>query len=128
MNQNVQAKVDNYTERFEQIKGKVNDEIVARTILTEVSKDRRMEQIREERGMRNDDAATTRQLKLMKKLGMDIPEGITKKEASALLDEEFEAPEFEQDLLLNRIDDEQFSKILEALKLQLSPFWNCLKQ
>ncbi|MFX1588080.1 MAG: histone deacetylase [Promethearchaeota archaeon] len=47
---------------------------------------------------------------------------------SALLDKEFEAPEFERDLLPNRVNNEQFSKILEALKLQLSPFWDCLKR
>ncbi|MFX0181337.1 MAG: histone deacetylase [Candidatus Hodarchaeota archaeon] len=47
---------------------------------------------------------------------------------SALLGEEFEAPEFEQDLLSNGVNKEQFEKIMEALQIKLSPFWNCLKQ
>ena len=88
MEPNTQAKLDKYLELFEEIKGKVNDEIVARTIMTEISKDRRMEQIREERGMKNGEPATTRQLQFMKKLGLEIPPGITKQQASTLLDEE----------------------------------------
>ena len=88
MEPNIQAKLDKYLDLFEEIKGRVKDEIVARTIMTEISKDRRMEQIREEREMRNGEAATTRQLEFMKKLNLEIPAGITKQQASALLDEE----------------------------------------
>ncbi len=46
---------------------------------------------------------------------------------SALLDKEFEAPEFEQDFFSIGINIEEFNKIRETLKSQLSPFWNCLK-
>jgi len=46
---------------------------------------------------------------------------------SALLDKEFEAPEFEQDFFSIGINIEEFNKIMETLKSQLSPFWNCLK-
>ena len=88
MNTNTQGKLEGYLELFEEIKSRVKDDILARTILGEVSKDRRMEQIREEREMKNGELATTRQLQFMKKLGLEIPSGITKKQASLLIDEE----------------------------------------
>lgn len=88
MNTNIEGKLEGYLELFEEIKGRVKDDILARTILSEVSKDRRMEQIREEREMKNGEPATTRQLQFMKKLGIEIPAGVTKQQASALIDEE----------------------------------------
>ena len=88
MNPNIQAKLEAYLELFQEIKSRVGDEILARAILSEVSKDRRMEQIREEREMRNGEPATTRQLQFMKELGIKIRAGITKKQASMLIDEE----------------------------------------
>ena len=88
MNPNIQGKLEKYLELFQEIRGKVDDERTALTLLQEVSKDRRMEQIREEREMKNGEPATTRQLQFMKKLGIEIPPGITKKQASLMLDEE----------------------------------------
>jgi len=88
MNPNIQGKLEKYLELFQEIRGKVDDERTALTLLQEVSKDRRMEQIREEREMKNGEPATTRQLQFMKKLGIEIPPGVTKKQASMLIDEE----------------------------------------
>jgi hypothetical protein len=88
MNQNIQAKLENYFELFQEIKQKTGDDGIALRLLQEVSKDRRMEEIREEREMKNSEPATTRQLKFMKKLGIEVPAGVTKKEASMLIDEE----------------------------------------
>ena len=88
MDQNMQAKLDKYMDLFEELKQKTNDERTALTLLQEVSKDRRMEEIREEREVKNSEPATTKQLKFMKKLGIDVPPGITKREASMLIDEE----------------------------------------
>lgn len=88
MNQNIQAKLDKYLDLFEELKQKTGDEKTALTLLQEVSKDRRMEEIREERENKNSEPATARQLKFMKKLGIEVPPGITKKEASILIDEE----------------------------------------
>ena len=88
MNPNIQGKLEKYLELFQEIRGKVDDERTALTLLQEVSKDRRMEQIKEEREMKNGEPATTRQLQFMKKLGIEIPPGVTKKQASMLIDEE----------------------------------------
>jgi hypothetical protein len=56
--------------------------------LTEISKDRRMEEIRQEKEAKNAEPATEKQKKFMKKLGMDFPKNATKKEASVMIDEE----------------------------------------
>ena len=88
MDQNIQAKLDKYLGLFEELKQKTNDERTALTLLQEVSKDRRMEEMREEREAKNGETATTKQMNYMKKLGIDIPPGITKKEASRLIDGE----------------------------------------
>ena len=88
MNQNIQAKLDKYLDLFEELKQKTGDEKTALSLLQEVSKDRRMEEIREERENKNSEPATTRQLMFMKKLGIEVPPGVTKKEASISIDEE----------------------------------------
>ena len=96
MEPNMQAKLDKYLELFEEVKQKTDDEILARTLMQEIAKDRRMEQIREEREMKNGEPATTKQLQFMKKLGIEIPPGVTKKQASTLIDEEVGTHEIEQ--------------------------------
>ena len=88
MDESIQAKLDNYMELLEQIKGKTDDERTAVSLLQEVSKDRRMEAIRDEREAKNNMPATEKQKKFMKKLGIDFPETVTKQEASLLIDEE----------------------------------------
>ena len=84
----IQAKLGNYIELLEQIKQKTDDERTAVSLLQEVSKDRRMEAIRDEREAKNSMPATEKQKKFMKKLGIDFPETVTKQEASLLIDEE----------------------------------------
>ena len=54
-------------------------------IVSEVAKDERMEQIKEDR---NGHPATAKQLPFLKGLGVEIPAGLSKKEASVLIDEE----------------------------------------
>jgi len=89
MEANIQDKLDSYLELFEQIKQKTQgDDKIALSLLTEISKDRRMEEIRQEKEARNGEPATEKQKKFMKKLGMDCPKNATKKEASVLIDEE----------------------------------------
>jgi len=89
MEANIQAKLDSYLELFEQIKQKTQgDDKIALSILTEISKDRRMEEIRQEKEAKNAEPATEKQKKFMKKLGMDFPKNATKKEASVMIDEE----------------------------------------
>ena len=69
MDQSIAAKVEKYLETFGEIRNKVADDRVALAILTETAKDRRMDEMREEREARNGEPATTRQLQFLKKLG-----------------------------------------------------------
>jgi hypothetical protein len=66
----------------------MEDVTVAIAILQEMSKDRRSQQMHEEQETKNSEAATERQKKFMKKLGIKYPENVTKVEASTLIDEE----------------------------------------
>jgi len=86
MNQNMMANVEKYLELFQEIRNKVGDDVVARTVMQEVAKDRRMEEIREERELRNGEPATAKQLQYLKNLGVAITPGLTKKQASLLID------------------------------------------
>ena len=87
--------VEQYLTLLGKIKARTGDDRTALTILQEVSKDMRMAQVREERengyghgSNQSDDAeATERQCAYLRRLGVEIPEGLTKKEASALIDE-----------------------------------------
>lgn len=63
MDESIQAKLDNYMELFEQIKQKTDDERTAVSLLQEVSKDRRMEAIRDDREAKNNVPATEKQKK-----------------------------------------------------------------
>ena len=85
MKANMQAKLDEYLELLDEVKGKVQDDVTAGRILSEIAKDVRMEQIREER-QNHAEPATEKQLRFMKKLRIDIPDGVTKAEASRLID------------------------------------------
>ena len=85
MKASIQAKVDHYLELLEQLKGKVSDEGSAVRILSEIAKDERMDQMREERELMNGEPATGRQLQYLKTLGIQIAPGLTKKQASKLI-------------------------------------------
>jgi hypothetical protein len=89
----VQSKLDEYLRLLEQIKQKTTDEKTAVSLLQEVSKDRRVAEMHEERetknsGSQNSEPATPKQKQFMKKLGIDFPATVTKQEASVLIDEE----------------------------------------
>ena len=84
-------KLDSYTELYDEIREKTESDSAAVAILQEMGKDRRSAQIREEKTTVNHEPATEKQKRFMKRLGMNIPAGVTKKEASALLDEELKA-------------------------------------
>jgi len=86
MNSNTQSKVDHYLELLNALKEKVSDEGNAVRILAEISKDQRMDQMREERESMNGEPATTKQLQYLKTLGVQVAPGLTKKQASRLID------------------------------------------
>ena len=75
---------------YKEISKKIDNESVAVTLLTEISKDRRSEQMKNERRTKNSDTVTFRQKKCMQNLGIEYPENITRKEASVLIQEEIE--------------------------------------
>jgi hypothetical protein len=88
MDDNMQAKLDSYLELFQQLKEKASSETVALTLLQELAKDRRMEEMREEKEAKNNKPATSKQKRFMDDLGIKYPKGVTKKEASMLIEEE----------------------------------------
>ena len=88
MDSETQKRVDHYIELLDVISEKTQEESTAVAILQEMSKDRRAKQIRNERENRNSNGATGKQKRLMRQLGLDFPEGITRKEASVMLTEE----------------------------------------
>ena len=86
----VRSKAEEYLTLLNDIRVKTQDERTALAILQEVNKDIRMAQIRAEREHGNgpDQPATVRQKNYLKKLGVDIPANLTKREASRLIDQE----------------------------------------
>jgi hypothetical protein len=83
-------KLKRYLELYSEISKTIESEAVALAILTEISKDRRAEQMRKDRDIKNGDAVTFKQKRCMQNLGIDFPENITRKEASVLIQEELE--------------------------------------
>ena len=88
MDSETQERVDHYIELLDVISEKTQEESTAVAILQEMSKDRRAKQIRHERENRNSNGATGKQKRLMRQLGLDFPEDVTRKEASVMLTEE----------------------------------------
>lgn len=82
---NLTAKVEKYLALFEEIRKRTSDDRVAQAILVEVAKDRRMDEMKEEREAGNTEPATPKQLQFMRELYIDIPGGVTKKQASELI-------------------------------------------
>ena len=88
MDENTKEKLDSYLELLDEIRQKTDDSRVATVLLSEICKDRRMQEIRQEREANDNQPATDKQKRFMDDLGIKYPETITKKEASALIDEE----------------------------------------
>lgn len=96
-NEIIREKVEEYLKLFDDIRARTGDDRTAVTILQEVKKDLRMAQIRAERensngksnsnGNDNGVLASAAQIGYLKKLGVKIPIGLTKKQASSLIDE-----------------------------------------
>ena len=89
------SRVAHYLKLFEEVKAKVDDDAVAMGILEQVGKDSRVEKMS---GLRNgnrqgtstefgEQTATEKQLGFLRRLGVEIPVGVSKREASRLIDE-----------------------------------------
>lgn len=84
--------VEQYVKQFREITSKLNGrgkQAVALQILHEMSKDRRMAQAIEARNG-NGKFATARQIAFAQALGIELPESITKKEATKLITEQLQ--------------------------------------
>jgi hypothetical protein len=75
-------------ELLQEIRQETDDSRVATVLLSEICKDRRMQEIRQEREANDNQPATEKQKRFMDDLGIKYPKAVTKKEASALIDEE----------------------------------------
>lgn len=85
-----------YVELFENVKSRVGSDDVALAIVEQVGKDARVERMnvgngnshvsRADSGVIGDQPATEKQLGYLKKLGVEFGEGLTKKQASNLID------------------------------------------
>jgi len=82
----IQEKLDTYLKLLEAIEQRTHDRQTAAAVLTEVAKDIRMGQMRQERSPNGDGPATENQIGYLKKLGAAIPEGLTVRQASELID------------------------------------------
>jgi hypothetical protein len=87
METDTRQRLNSYVALFELISGKVKNDAATVAILQEMARDRRAQQMRAEREARNIQPATERQKKFMKKLGIQFPATVTKKEASVVIDE-----------------------------------------
>ena len=88
MDENIKEKLDSYLELLQEIRQRTDDSRVATVLLSEICKDRRMQEIRQEREANDNQPATEKQKRFMDDLGIRYPKTVTKQEASALIDEE----------------------------------------
>ena len=89
MDKDLKQRLDSYLELLDDISEKTDNESTAVALLQEISKDRRMERIREEQSLKNEDQpATEKQKKFMSDLNIEFADDITKKQASFLIDTE----------------------------------------
>ena len=80
--------LDMYIKLYEEIKEKVQDEQLAKTIFQEVVKDRRMVgKVSASKKVKNNGPATEKQIAYLENLGVEIQPGLTKQRASELIDE-----------------------------------------
>lgn len=86
MDENTKQEISNYLELLDEIKQGTEDENTAAVILAEIAKDRRIEQTRPERSFNGNAPATENQIAYLQDLGVVIPEGLTRQQASKLID------------------------------------------
>ena len=83
----------NYVELFTQLRSRVSTDEVALAMLQEIGKDARVERMHGRNGQSNgncvgngDVPPTTKQLGFLRDLGVEIPRGLTKRQASEVID------------------------------------------
>ena len=94
METEIEERIAYYASLYAKLRKEFGAADVAIAVLEQVGKDTRMAKLRTweqsngANGTNGDVPATTKQLDFMRMLGLDVPDGLTKKEASALIDEE----------------------------------------
>ena len=84
--QDTQAKLDFYIEAYEAARRRVNDDHTAVAIVQELGKDLRCNGAKQHESS-NNQPASLKQIEYLKKLNVPIHAELTKREASALIDE-----------------------------------------
>ena len=92
-----EQKIEAYVEIFEDAKRRVGNDEAAIAIVEQIGKDTRTAQIWAERNGNGDgntlaassngELATSKQIGYLKRLGVDVPKGMTKEDASQKIDE-----------------------------------------
>ena len=81
-----QEKLDKYLELLNKIKEKVKNEQTAGILLSEIAKDKRREQVNQKGVFNGNAPATEKQKAYLNNLGAAVPEGLTRQQASTLID------------------------------------------
>lgn len=88
------SRIEYYLDLFEQVKARVDDDHIAMAIVEQVAKDARIEKMARERQGQDaaraeagEQPATEKQLSYLEALGVEVRKGLTKQEASRLIDE-----------------------------------------
>ena len=91
MKMEMNERLEEYLDLFETVKARVGDEQVACEIINQVGKDGRCEKMQGSRRSTvnasddgNEIPATSKQIGYLKRLGVAVPEGVTKYQASEL--------------------------------------------
>ena len=94
-----QQDLDWYAEVYAAVAERVDDKTVAIALTQEMAKDRRSRKRAQEGGGNGTQEASEKQIRYLKKLGVDVEPGISKAEASRMIDEALGKSEQEGGLL-----------------------------
>ena len=87
MHIDIQSRVEEFACLFDQIKQRFSEDTAAIAVLQEIKKDMRMSNIQYQRANNKTAPATEKQLGYLKTLGVTVPEGVTKQQASKLIED-----------------------------------------
>ena len=83
----IQTKIEEYAFLMDKIRNRFGEDPEAMVILQEIGKDIRASNIQHKQSHNSNPPATEKQIAYLKSLGSTIPEGLTKYQASRLIDQ-----------------------------------------
>ena len=83
----IQTKIEEYAFLMDKIRDRFGDDPEAMVVLQEIGKDIRASNIQQKKSYNSNSPATEKQVAYLKRLGSTIPEGLTKYQASMLIDQ-----------------------------------------